>query len=251
MDMPDKTTLRIILAIAGALILLAIYLWDRWKRRRRKFHQFLESSLPDDYELEEIDTISINPVEDTLPPDPEVLETERLIEETELEAGEAGEEEEAEEPIEEPARVETTEPSPTDSPKEAELPAVIQISIMAPKGTEFQGRELLKAFNDLGLKYGDMEIFHLYQGDNILFSLASMVKPGTFPIERMEDFQTPGLTLFMQPPLTAAPLQAFERMVALCHTLAQRLGGKELDERRHPLTSVKLALWRRQLRSQQ
>ncbi len=236
MEMLDKTTLRVILAIAGILILLGIYLWERWKRKHSGLDMSLDSSAPpDDFELEEIDTISINPIEETSPPDPETLEAERLVEEADS-APEAEFEPNA------------SEPETAESRKVADLPEVIQISIVARSGQAFQGPELIKAFSDLGLQFGDMEIFHLYQGDKIQFSVASMVKPGTFPIDHMQDFQTPGLTLFMQPPLVSAPLQAFERMITLCHTLAQRLGGKELDDRRHPLTSVKLALWRRQLR---
>ncbi len=243
MEIMDKTTLRIILAIAGALVLLAIYLWDRWKRRRRESDSDAFSSTPDDFQLEEIDTISIHPIEDSAAPDLEALETERILEEKQSPPEEPAREEA---PLQETTTTETPEPVAAGKPDD--LPEVIQISIVAPKGRVFSGPDLVKAFSDLGLKFGDMEIFHLYQGNYILFSVASMIKPGTFPIDQMDNFQTPGLTLFMQPPLVPAPLQAFERMITLCHTLAQRLGGNELDERRHPLTAVKLALWRRKLR---
>ncbi len=243
MEIMEKTTLRIILAIAGILLLLLIYLWDRWKKRQRKLNSGMFSKAPDDFELEEIDTISINPIEESTAPDLEVLETEHILEEPEASVKEVLEEEET--PLEAPTEEKS---APTPKEEKANLPEVIQISIVASKGHVFNGPDLAKAFADLGLKYGDMEIFHLYQGDRIQFSVASMVKPGTFPIDRMDTFQTPGLTLFMQPPLVSDPLQAFERMITLCHTLAQRLSGTELDDRRHPLTAVKLALWRRQLR---
>jgi len=78
--------------------------------------------------------------------------------------------------------------------------------------------------------------------------VASLIKPGTFPIEAMEEFQTRGLTLFFQPPLVSNPEEAFERMISACHALAKRLGGSELDDRRQPLTPVKISLWRRQLK---
>ncbi len=240
MEIMDKTTLRIILGVAGVLLLLAIYLWDRWKRHRKRSGQGDFSASPDDFELEEIDTISINPVEEGAAPDLEALETERVLEERQSPSATAASLED------ETASQETATAVTRD--KAEDLPEVIQISIVAPKGQVFSGPDLVKAFSDLGLKFGDMEIFHLHQGNQILFSAASMVKPGTFPIDQMERFQTPGLTLFMQPPLVPEPLQTFERMIGLCHTLAQRLGGSELDERRHPLTAVKLALWRRKLR---
>ncbi len=228
----DKTTLRIILAIAGIALLLGIYLWDRWKKRRelKQTLETLDSAVANDDELEEIDTISINPAEETLPPDVEAVETERII----IEDEEHLPEEEAPEPAAKPA----------------DLPEVIQISIAAPRNRPFRGPELLAVFRDLGLEYGEMAIFHCRQDGEIVFSLASMVKPGTFPIEEMKEFQTPGLTLFMQPPLVREPIRVFEKMVQTCHILSQRLGGHELDDRRQPLTSVKLSQWRRQLRGE-
>lgn len=234
----DKTTLRIILAILGVLLLLGIYLWDRLKRRRRaldKLLNALEAESPEGrFEADEIDTISINPIEETAPVDVDVLKAEEsTLEPRQPEVSKldrkAGKTEQAE-------------------AKRAKLPEVIQVSIVAPPHQPFSGHRLLEAFAELGLEYGDMDIFHAYQGDEIRFSVASLVKPGTFPIDAMDDFQTRGLTLFFQPPLVSRPAEAFEHMIATCHALAQRLGGKELDDRRQPLTAVKISLWRRQLK---
>ncbi len=232
MEMLDKTTLRIVLAVAGVALLLGIYLWDRWKKRRelKQTLETLDSAVSDDPELEEIDTISINPAEETLPPDVETAESERVR-------------------IEAEERLPGEEP-PEPAPKPADLPEVIQISVAAPKNQPFRGPELVAIFKELGLEYGDMDIFHFHQGEEILFSVASMVKPGTFPIDEMKEFHTPGLTLFMQPPLLEDPLRAFEKMVQTCHVLSQRLDGRELDDRRQPLTAAKLSQWRRLLRGE-
>jgi cell division protein ZipA len=236
----DKTTLRIILAVLGVLLLLGIYLWDRLKRRRQsldKLFNALETESPEgESEADEIDTISINPIEETAPVDVDVLEAE----ESTLEPGQP--EPEASKPDRKAGETEQAET------KRANLPEVIQVSIVAPPQQPFSGDKLLRVFEELGLEYGDMDIFHAYQGDEIQFSVASLVKPGTFPIDAMDDFQTRGLTLFFQPPLVSRPAEAFEHMIATCHALAQRLGGKELDDRRQPLTAVKISLWRRQLK---
>ncbi len=236
----DKTTLRIILAALGVLLLLGIYLWDRLKKRRQSLDKLLntlEAESPEgESEADEIDTISINPIEETAPVDVDVLEAE----ESTLEPGQP--EPEASKPDRKAGGTEQAEA------KRAKLPEVIQVSIVAPPQQPFSGNKLLKVFEELGLEYGDMDIFHAYQGDEIRFSVASLVKPGTFPIDAMDDFQTRGLTLFFQPPLVSRPAEAFEHMIATCHALAQRLGGKELDDRRQPLTAVKISLWRRQLK---
>ncbi len=237
----DKTTLRIILAGLGVLLLLGIYLWDRLKRRRRALDATLNhldvESQEGELEADEIDTISINPIEETAPVDVDVLEAEEAT----LEAGQP--EPEVSKPTHPTGRTPTHHEA-----KRAKLPEVIQVSIVAPHEQPFTGDQLLKAFQDLGLKYGEMDIFHAYQGGEIRFSVASLVKPGTFPIDAMDDFRTRGLTLFFQPLLVSHPAEAFERMIATCHILAQRLGGSELDDRRQPLTAVKISLWRRQLK---
>lgn len=239
----DKTTLRIILAGLGVLLLIGIYVWDRLKRRRRALDETLDAASPEgELETDEIDTISINPLEETAPVDVDVLEAEESISEPW----------QPEPEVNQPTRkaVEQTLSTQEEPPraKPVSLPEVIQVSIVAPPGQPFPGDQLLKAFQDLGLKYGEMDIFHAYQGGEIRFSVASLVKPGTFPIDAMDDFRTRGLTLFFQPPLVSRPAEAFERMIATCHALAQRLGGNELDDRRQPLTAVKISLWRRQLK---
>lgn len=231
----EKTTLRIILIIAGLVLVLGIYFWDRWKRSKEQLDKTLDEMnfdrQEDDFELEEIDTIAINPMEESVPMETEVLEAElRNQSPPELEDKPAP-----------PA----PEPEPHPRPP---LPEVIQVSIAAPDQQTFQGFTLLKAFHDLGLKHGDMDIFHYYLGDKIQFSVASLVKPGTFPLQDMEHFQTPGITLFMQPPLVSDPEQILDRMINVSHALAQRLGGKELDDCRQPLTAAKISAWRRQLR---
>ncbi|GAB4361255.1 MAG: cell division protein ZipA [Methylohalobius crimeensis] len=268
----DKTTLRIILAVAGAVLLVGIYLWDRWKKRRRipdeTWDEMESEPSHDEFELEEIDTISINPAEENVPVDADVLDAEQASmapprEEPRESSGDYSgrdhprqAEAEKRQPRSEPeATAEAAQRAPEPTPAErqaatqaAKLPDVIQVSVAAPPGRPLQGPALAKAFADLGLEYGDMEIFHAYQGDEIQFSVASLVKPGTFPIHAMDDFQTRGLTLFLQPPLVKRPSEAFERMISACHTLAQRFGGSEWDDRRQPLTAVKISLWRRRLK---
>ncbi|MFN3918987.1 MAG: cell division protein ZipA C-terminal FtsZ-binding domain-containing protein, partial [Methylohalobius sp.] len=197
----DKTTLRIILAILGVLLLLGIYLWDRLKRRRQALDKLLEAESPEgEFEADEIDTISINPLEETAPVDVDVLKAEESILEPrqpELEVSKLD------------RKAGKTEPAEA----KRKLPEVIQVSIVAPPQQPFSGNKLLEAFEELGLEYGDMDIFHAYQGDEIRFSVASLVKPGTFPIDAMDDFHTRGLTLFFQPPLVSQPVEAFEHMI--------------------------------------
>lgn len=128
--------------------------------------------------------------------------------------------------------------SPADAP--APPDEVIIINVMAPPGTYFDGAELLDALLQNGMRFGDMDIFHRHQEASgngpVLFSLANMVKPGTFDLDAMEDFQTPGVSLFLTLPLKSDSLRAFDLMRDIAQDLCATLGGELKDENRSVMT---------------
>jgi cell division protein ZipA len=95
-----------------------------------------------------------------------------------------------------------------------------------------------------GMRYGSMSIFHYYgetQDENTLFSMANMVKPGTFDLDNMKSFQTPGVSFFMALPLKdstgkVSAMEAFDKMLAIARRLAQNLQGEMRDEQRSVMT---------------
>ena len=66
----------------------------------------------------------------------------------------------------------------------AEPEEVLIINVMAHKGEMFNGGDLLDVILKCGMRYGSMDIFHRHsdaKGEGaLLFSMANMVKPGTF-----------------------------------------------------------------------
>ncbi|MCG6886223.1 MAG: cell division protein ZipA [Proteobacteria bacterium] len=128
--------------------------------------------------------------------------------------------------------------SPIDSqPTE---PLIVVLNVMARSGKKFHGLDILNAVVDLGMKYGDMNLFHAYTveepGALPLCSLANTMEPGTFNIEHMAELETLGLSLFMQLPGPLDGPTAFERFLQLGRTLAERLDGELCDETRSVLT---------------
>lgn len=125
--------------------------------------------------------------------------------------------------------------TPPQEPEE-----VLVINVMAPANEMLNGGVLLDALLQCGMRYGDMDIFHRYsdiKGEGaLLFSMANMVKPGTFDLDTMDEFETPGICLFMTLPLNADSMQSFELMVNTASTLAQKLGGELKDEQRSVMT---------------
>jgi cell division protein ZipA len=117
---------------------------------------------------------------------------------------------------------------------------VLIINIMASKGEIFRGDALLEVLLECGMRFGDMNIFHRYsdkKGEGaLLFSLANMVKPGTFDLDTMDEFETPGVSLFMTLPIKADSMQSFELMVDTARTIADELNGELKDEQRSVMT---------------
>ena len=110
---------------------------------------------------------------------------------------------------------------------------ILQIHVAASKGA-FSGEQILRVARDVELEHGDMNIFHRYDanspGSRVVFSMASMVEPGVFPLDKMENFSTPGLVLFGQLPGPKDGLAAFSDMLFTAERLAALLEGELRDE---------------------
>jgi cell division protein ZipA len=119
--------------------------------------------------------------------------------------------------------------------------AIFVLNVLASQGKAFVGYELLQSLLAAGLHFGEMNIFHRYKEEGAnsntkpIFSLASAVEPGTFDINRMGGFSSPGLTLFMQvTPDISNPQPLFETMLDTAKQLADDLGGEVYDDKRQP-----------------
>lgn len=236
----DRGTVRLILFVLGILTLAGIYVWGRYRdrlmdffRRGGEFDQLaFDDALPGDAANEE---------------EPEFAAHDRAAPlrcgsgttpDDDGDFGASGE----------------RAPSMTSvggMPREASVgaPFLIQVSVVARSGDIFSGEELRDALLDLGLVHGEMEIFHRYDRSlrEPLFSVASLVKPGTFPIEDMESFECPGVVLFFQPGKVSDPLAVFDDLFETSRDLAEKLDGIEWDDGRRPLTEARIREMRERL----
>jgi cell division protein ZipA len=235
----DRGTVRLILFVLGILTLAGIYVWGRYRERLMDF--FRRGGEYDQLAFDDALT-----GDDASGDEPEFPAHDRgaalrFGSGTPDDDGEFGASDER-------------APSMTsvgDMPREASVgaPFLIQVSVVARSGDIFSGEELRDALLDLGLVHGEMEIFHRYDRSlrEPLFSVASLVKPGTFPIEDMETFECPGVVLFFQPGKVSEPLAVFDDLFETSRDLAEKLDGIEWDDGRRPLTEAKIREMRERL----
>ena len=148
------------------------------------------------------------------------------------------------------------EPVSADGPAQAEPPdgsagavaprpptkdeKIVALFVVAPRGQRFRGHAVTRALNEAGLQFGAMDIYHRYpRQENAaepVFSVANLVDPGTLDPAAMDDFVTPGLSLFMRLPGPLAGVQALDDLVATARRLADNLDGELRDQTRSVLS---------------
>lgn len=151
-------------------------------------------------------------------------------------------------------------PKPSDEPyeapsadpierrtEEASRQKIVALRLVA-SGGDWDGSELRGALEAEGLSYGPFSIFHVAREDGkSLLYVASMVEPGSFDIERMDDTTYPGVSLFGVVP---GPLDApatFDLVLAVGRGLADRLKGQLQDEQGSTLTAQRILNLREEL----
>lgn len=119
-------------------------------------------------------------------------------------------------------------------------PQIIILSVVMPAHQQMSGAALLPSLLTLGMKYGEMNIFHRHQDNagngSVTFSLANMLNPGSFELDTMETFVTQGVSLFMTLPNATDPFAAFDQMLAAAKQLAAEFNAQLVDDKRNVMT---------------
>jgi cell division protein ZipA len=210
----DADTLRLILIVLGGLFLVALYLWERSRSRPRGASRRAvprREPAPEPRREEPRREPRLGPWEGRDDPDglPDF-------------------------DGDEPHELARTGPPGVEAG-----PIILQLHVSAAGG-RFDGAEIVRAADRYGLEPGEMDIFHRPgdEDEGPRFSMANMVKPGTFPFGAMADFESPGLVLFAEAHGDPGDPDRLDEMLDTAHGLAEDLDGTVLDDRRKPLTAA-------------
>ena len=131
-------------------------------------------------------------------------------------------------------------------------PEVFMLNVMARDREGFRGEDILHILLACDLRFGDMNFFHRHEFEAgrgaIQFSVANIMQPGIFDIDRMGDFNTPGLVFFLTLPGPEDMMKAFDYMLETAQAVARNLDGDVLDESRSVLSKQSLDHCRQQIR---
>jgi cell division protein ZipA len=130
---------------------------------------------------------------------------------------------------------------------------VVSVFLAARAGQALHGPDLVVAAEKAGLVYGHMNIFHRlvdnHPEQGPVFSVANLVKPGSFDMSHIQDLRTPGISFFMALPGPLSALDAWDAMLPTAQRMAELLDGVLLDEERNALGRQRIAHIREDLRN--
>jgi cell division protein ZipA len=129
-------------------------------------------------------------------------------------------------------------------------PAILMLYLRPAFGPAFVGPSIVRNVNAVGMRHGDLQIFHHYGAGDLrteqaLFSLANMFEPGHFDMQRIEAFQTAGLVMFLNLPAALDGPVAFELFLNTAQRLAEGLQAELLADPKTPLDSASIDRLRR------
>jgi len=130
---------------------------------------------------------------------------------------------------------------------------IVTLYLAARAGETLNGADIVVACERAGLAYGHMGIFHRLDEHHPergpIFSLANLVKPGSFDMGRLGDIRTPGVSLFMTLPGPLPALDAWETLLPAAQRMAELLDAVLLDEERNALGRQRIAHLREEMRN--
>jgi cell division protein ZipA len=130
---------------------------------------------------------------------------------------------------------------------------IVTVYIAARAGEKLRGPDIVVAAEKAGLAYGHMNVFHrLVEGHperGPVFSVANIMKPGSFDMAAIHELETPAIAFFLTLPAPVPALDAWDMMEPTAQRMAALLDGVVLDESRNALGRQRVQHIREELRA--
>jgi len=143
-------------------------------------------------------------------------------------------------------------PAPAQARPNSSAQEVMIINVLSKDKAGFKGQDLLQILLACDLRFGNMNIFHRYENANgkgpVQFSVANLVEPGVFDLDRIDNFSTPGLCFFLTLPGPEKAITAFNYMVETAQVLVKNLQAEMRDEAHSVMTQQTIEHYRQRIR---
>ncbi len=130
---------------------------------------------------------------------------------------------------------------------------IVSLYVAARAGSTLRGEDIVVAAEKTGMVFGHMNVFHrLLEGNperGPVFSMASIIKPGSFDMATIRELETPAIAFFLTLPAPVPALDAWEKMLPTVQRMAELLDGVVLDDSRNALGRQRIAHIRDDLRA--
>ncbi|MBB1087563.1 cell division protein ZipA [Lysobacter sp. SG-8] len=134
-----------------------------------------------------------------------------------------------------------------------EFDKIVTLYLAARAGRKLHGPDIVVAAEKAGLSYGYMGVFHRlvehHPERGPVFSVANIMKPGSFDMADIQSLETPAIAFFLTLPAPVPALDAWEAMLPTAERMAELLDGVVLDEQRNTLGRQRIAHIRDELRA--
>lgn len=134
-----------------------------------------------------------------------------------------------------------------------EFDRIVSLYVAAKAGNQLRGPDIVVAAEKAGLTFGYMDVFHrLTDGrsdQGPVFSVANIIKPGSFDMASIGELETPAIAFFLTLPAPLSALDAWDTMLPAAQRMAELLDGVVLDEERNALGRQRIQHIRDELRS--
>ena len=136
---------------------------------------------------------------------------------------------------------------------EEDFDKIVSLFVAARAGQTLRGADIVVAAEKAGLTFGHMDVFHRLidrkPEAGPIFSVANILKPGSFDKAALGTLETPAIAFFLTLPAPVPALEAWDTMLPTAQRMAELLDGIVLDEERNALGSQRIAHIRDELRA--